>query len=231
MTVTYWREHSNPELSSESALATFNPIIKLALPRHPTPSSDSFRRKIDGESGGMDGTKTRKRVCVCARGREISLAPYLPFSTPNRFDEGNRAVRNLHSQISFSSDVFAPLIRIISTVLTSRHLWFIIPATQRGRGGRHRCRLFSDYGYIKPQVRDRVKLPRHGWEDGRLKVFVIMNDIIGFFFFFLSSLFLVFFFRKVLRLLGDCFNVSFVESDNRVFFKFFYRIRLSNCRR
>lgn len=60
MTVTYWREHSNPELSSESALATFNPIIKLA----PTPPLSV--RKIDGEGEWMnENEKEREIVCVC----------------------------------------------------------------------------------------------------------------------------------------------------------------------
>lgn len=54
---TRFREHLNPELSSESAFATFNPIIKL------------------GAS---------------------------PSPLQRHFDEGNRAVQNLHSQISFT---------------------------------------------------------------------------------------------------------------------------------
>lgn len=117
MTVTYWREHSNPELSSESALATFNPIIKLA----PTPPLSV--RKIDGEGEWMnENEKEREIVCVCVCVKR-DFSPYHnpdTVPTPNRFDEGNRAVRNLHSQISFSSDVFAPLIRIISTCYSLR---------------------------------------------------------------------------------------------------------------
>lgn len=117
MTVTYWREHSNPELSSESALATFNPIIKLA------PTSPLSVRKIDGEGEWMnENEKEREIVCVCVCVKR-DFSPYHnpdTVPTPNRFDEGNRAVRNLHSQISFSSDVFAPLIRIISTCYSLR---------------------------------------------------------------------------------------------------------------
>lgn len=117
MTVTYWREHSNPELSSESALATFNPIIKLA------PTLPLSLRKIDGEGEWMnENEKEREIVCVCVCVKR-DFSPYHnpdTVPTPNRFDEGNRAVRNLHSQISFSSDVFAPLIRIISTCYSLR---------------------------------------------------------------------------------------------------------------
>ena len=132
-------------------------------------------------------------VCVCVK-RDFS--PYHnpdTVPTPNRFDEGNRAVRNLHSQISFSSYVFAPLIGLFLRATHFASLVIHYSGDRPTGDDTHRCRLFPDYGYIKPQVRDRVKLPRHGWGRWEIKSFRIMNEIIGYFF---SSFLPFFFFEK-----------------------------------
>lgn len=100
MTVTYWREHSNPELSSESALATFNPIIKLA-----PPPPGSFRRKIDGESDCL-GMDERERECVRERKRDFSPT-VAPYHNPDRSNpEPFRRGKSCGPEFAFADFVF-----------------------------------------------------------------------------------------------------------------------------
>lgn len=94
MTVTYWREHSNPELSSESALATFNPIIKLAA----TPSLRPIQRQTEWMNEGE-----RERF-LSNRG-----PPLLLLSLPN--PEPFRRGKSCGPEFAFADFVFIGRVR------------------------------------------------------------------------------------------------------------------------
>lgn len=155
MTVTYWREqHSNPELSSESALATFNPIIKLAA----TPSLRPIQRQTEKAS-----ERTRKRE----REREISLQPW-PASLPSSSSslpnpEPFRRGKSCGPEFAFADFVFIGRVRASNPdYFYGAHFASLVIhySGERPQLGTDRCRLFPDYGYIKYiEVRDRVKLP------------------------------------------------------------------------